>query len=75
VNASGLARLVEANARFTRPETPGQHTLPATVYAQRRRGAPASAAHIEGQLRQAIVKRLSVEGFELTPLVDVTVLD
>jgi uncharacterized membrane protein len=71
VNESGLARLVEANARFTRANIPGQNTLLVTVFVQ---APPAGAADaIRQQLSAAINARLA-EGFNATPLVDVTVL-
>lgn len=71
VNESGLARLVEANARFTRADIPGQNTLLVTLFVQ----APdvSDGETLRRRLSEAIKTRLSKE-FSATPLVDVTVL-
>lgn len=72
VQESDLARLVQANARFTRAEIPGQDTLLVTVYVQIEPGGPADA--IEQRLAAAIKQRLS-ERYDAVPLVEVTALE
>jgi uncharacterized hydrophobic protein (TIGR00271 family) len=75
VNGSGLADLIEANVRFTRADVPGQNSLLAVVYVQRKNGLAASDAELKQQLARGIQRQLLDEGFNVTPLVDVTVLD
>lgn len=71
---SGLAKLVEANVRFTRADIPGQNTLLAVVYAQPTPGAAGmSRAEIASRLEAAIEKRLA-SGYGATPVVSVTVV-
>jgi len=75
VNQSQLAELVETNVRFTRAGIRGQNTLLGVVYVQRRSGVSTSAEQIRTSLTQAIQTRLLAEGFNVTPLIDVSVLD
>lgn len=75
VNQSNLAELVETNVRFTRTQIEGQNTLLGMVYVQPRAGVTASAAQIRQSLTQAIQTRLLAEGFNATPLIDVSVLE
>ncbi|WP_066380285.1 TIGR00341 family protein [Anabaena sp. CA = ATCC 33047] len=70
-----LAKLVESNVRFTRPNIEGENTLLCVVYVQRQQGVTASAGEIRSRLTQAIQTRLNREGFNVTPLVDVIVLE
>ena len=70
VEASGVARLVQADARFTRADIKGQDTLLVTVHVQAERG---SDAEIASALTQSVKQRLRAE-YNATPLVDVTVL-
>jgi uncharacterized hydrophobic protein (TIGR00271 family) len=70
-----LADLVEANIRFTRPSIPGQNTLLCVVYVQRAEGATLPSEEIRSRLTQAIQTRLLEHGFNVTPLVDVSVLE
>lgn len=74
VKHSGVARLVEANLRFTRPDIDDQDTLLAVVYVQARADAPTSEAALRQTLSQAIRSRLASR-FAVTPLVTITVLD
>lgn len=73
VDESGLAKLVEANVRFTRPDIQGQNTLLATVYVQQQ-DTSQSTEVIQSQLTQDIQTHLLNQGFNVTPLVNVTVL-
>jgi uncharacterized hydrophobic protein (TIGR00271 family) len=75
VDESGLASLVEANVRFTRPDIQGQNTLLGTVYVQRQQGVEQSTETIRTQLTQNIQTHLLNQGFNVTPLIDVSVLE
>ncbi|XHX78822.1 MAG: DUF389 domain-containing protein [Stenomitos frigidus ULC029] len=75
VDESGLASLVEANVRFTRSDLKEQNTLLGTVYVQRQQGVEQSTETIRTQLTQAIQTRLLNQGFNVTPLIDVSVLE
>lgn len=71
----GLAELVESNVRFTRPNIPGQNTLLSLVYVQRKPGVTESDREISNQIKSAVQKRLQEQGFNVTHLIDVTVLE
>lgn len=75
VNQSNLAQLVETNVRFTRASIKGQNTLLGVVYVQRRAGVPASSEEIRDRLTQTIQTHLLDQGFNVTPLIDVSVLE
>lgn len=71
VQESGLAKLVQANAEFTRAEVPGQNTLLVTVYVQVERES--AAGEVEPRLEHAIRRRLAPR-YDAVPLVEVTAL-
>ena len=75
VNGSSLAELVEANVHFTPTDIKGQNTLLSTVYTQRRVGATMSSEDMRTRITRAIQIRLLHQGFNATPLIDVSVLD
>ncbi|MEP1080298.1 hypothetical protein NDI52_33605 [Leptolyngbya sp. PL-A3] len=75
VQQSNLAKLVESNVRFTGANIPGQETLLCLVYVQRQPNIPGSAEQIRADLTQLIQTRLLQQGFNVTPLVEVTVLE
>jgi len=75
VNQTGFAKLVEANVRFTRADIQGQNTLLIIVYVQREANASLSAEAIRQDLTQRIQSTLLAQGFDVTPLVDVIVLE
>ncbi len=75
VESSGLAKLVEANVRFTRPSIKGQNTLRGVVYVQRQAGVTEPDQQIRARLTRAIQTDLLAEGFNVTPLIDVSVLE
>ncbi|HCF28279.1 MAG TPA: TIGR00341 family protein [Cyanobacteria bacterium UBA11049] len=75
VEASGIAKLVEANVRFTSPNTQGQNTLLGVVYVQRQKGVSASSQEIRNSLTRQIQKHLIKQGFNVTPLIDINVLE
>jgi uncharacterized hydrophobic protein (TIGR00271 family) len=75
VQQSNVVKLVEADVRFTRANIPGQNTLLCDVYVQRQPEAARSIDQIRTELAQTIQTRLLQQEFNLTPLVNITVLD
>ncbi|BAZ20649.1 hypothetical protein NIES4073_15260 [Kalymmatonema gypsitolerans NIES-4073] len=75
VEQVGLVELVESNVRFTRANIQGQNTLLSVVYVQKKPEVTASNEEISSRLTQAIQTHLLKQGFNLTPLVDVNVLE
>ncbi len=75
VSQSPLVNLVEANVRFTRADIKGQNTLLCVVYVQPREDAIASSEEIRSRLTQAIQTRLLQQNLNITPLIDVSVLE
>ncbi|MGB3308139.1 MAG: DUF389 domain-containing protein [Nodosilinea sp.] len=67
-------QLVESTVRFTRSNISGQNTLLSEVYVQRQPGADPDEA-ISAELTQAIQARLLDQGFDVTPLVSISVLE
>ncbi|KFI22778.1 DUF389 domain-containing protein [Nitrosococcus oceani] len=77
VEASKAVHLVEANARFTRTSIPGQNSLLALVYVQPIKTitlSDANEAKLKRYLAHQIQQHLLKAGFNVTPLVSVTVL-
>jgi uncharacterized hydrophobic protein (TIGR00271 family) len=75
VEQSNLAELVEANLRFTRSDIQGKDTLLGTVYVQRQPSVTLSDEEISDRLTQEIQTRLLDQGFNMTPLIEVTILE
>ena len=75
VKNSTLAELVEADVRFPNPNIKGQNTLLGTVYVQRKSGVTESDQQIRDRLTTDIQTHLLQQGFNVTPLVDVSVLE
>ncbi|WP_373528713.1 DUF389 domain-containing protein [Nostoc sp.] len=75
VEQVGLAKLVESNVRFTRSNIEGQDTLLSVVYVQRQPGVTASSEEIRSSLTQSIQAQLLKQDLNVTPLVDVNVLE
>ncbi|MBD2355251.1 TIGR00341 family protein [Tolypothrix sp. FACHB-123] len=75
VEQVGLAKLVESNVRFTRSNITGQDTLLSVVYVQRQPGVTASNEEIGSSLTQSIQAQLLKQDLNVTPLVDVNVLE
>ncbi len=75
VNDSGLANLVEANVHFPSANIKGQNTLLGTVYVQRQAGVTQSSEEIRSRLTSTIQRQLLEQGFNVTPLIDVSVLE
>ncbi|MEA5451249.1 DUF389 domain-containing protein [Leptolyngbya sp. CCNP1308] len=68
-------KLVESTARFTRSDIAGQTTLLSEIYVQRQPGSDAADAAIQAELTQAIQTHLLDQGFNITPLVSINVLE
>ena len=75
VEQVGLAKLVESNVRFTRSNIQGQDTLLSVVYVQRQPGVTASNEEIRLRLTQSIQTQLLKQDLNVTPLVDINVLE
>ena len=75
VDESNLADLVEANVRFTRAKISNQDTLLGVIYVQRKRRIRVPEEQIRQQLTRNIQERINEQGINVTPLVDVIVLD
>ena len=75
INQSDVARLVEADVSFTRASIEGQNTLLALLYVQRAAGVTLSDEEISQQLTREVQRSLLETGFDVTPLVSVTVLE
>jgi uncharacterized hydrophobic protein (TIGR00341 family) len=69
VESSGLAQIVEVDARFTRPSRARQNTLLIVVYAL---GDPTEAA--ETALTERMEEAIRAHGLNVTPLIDLTLL-
>ncbi len=69
IDASGLAKPVHQDVRFTRADIPGQNTLLVRAWVQ----APSPDPAIGERLAATLRERLRAS-FDVTPLVDVTVL-
>jgi uncharacterized membrane protein len=74
VEASGLARLVDANMRFTSHTVGQQDTLLGIVYVERKQGVTLTDQEIRLRLQSAIRQKLLEAGFNVQPLISVTVL-
>jgi len=75
VEESKLAKLVQSNVQFTRTKIEGQNTLLTVVYVQRNPEVTASTETIQTQLTEAIQSHLLEIDVNVTPLVQVTVLE
>lgn len=75
VEASGTSKLVESNVRFTRANVQGQNTLLGVIYVQRQPGVTVSSEEIRNTLTRQIQTRLLEQGFNVTPLIDINVLE
>ncbi len=67
--------LVEANVRFTGTNIKGQNTLLSVVYVQPRQGVSVSKEEISSRLKREIQTHLQQQNLNITPLVDVSVLE
>lgn len=67
--------LVESNVRFTRPNIPDQNTLLSSLYIQPKAGQTVDVSSARRRLIAEIQNELLSQGFNVTPLIDITVLD
>lgn len=75
LSESGLASLVEANVRFTRPQAENRRpTLLGVIYVQPQPNVTAPTEEISQKLTRAIQQRLNAK-YEVTPLISVVVLE
>ncbi|MGF1481695.1 MAG: DUF389 domain-containing protein [Cyanophyceae cyanobacterium] len=75
VQESGLAQLIEANIRFTRSDIADQNTLLGVIYVQQRNDIDLSKEEVSDRLSSEIQTQLRREGFNVTPLLNITVFD
>jgi uncharacterized hydrophobic protein (TIGR00271 family) len=75
VEAFPYADLIYAEVRFPRPNIGGQNILLGSIYVQPAGEADISGEEIQERLRLEIQSHLLQEGFNATPLMDVTVLE
>jgi uncharacterized membrane protein len=75
VNSSNLVKLVESNVRFTPANIEGQNTLLCVVYVQRNSDVSVTAQEIRTAIARAIQTTLLEQEFNVTPLVDIIVLE
>ena len=66
--------LIETNVRFTRASIEGQNTLLSDIYVQPRAGQNIAASSTSRRLTTEIQNELLSRGFNVTPLVNVTLL-
>jgi uncharacterized hydrophobic protein (TIGR00271 family) len=71
----GQVHPAQVEVHFTRGDIPGQRTALVRVYGQRREGVQTAKSELERALSASLRQRILDEGFQVTPLVDVTVLD
>ncbi|MBE9048421.1 DUF389 domain-containing protein [Pleurocapsales cyanobacterium LEGE 10410] len=74
VDDSNLAQLVEANVRFTRTTIKEQNTLLGVIYVQSASESGLSPEQIGDRLTEQIQTNILQQDFNVTPLVDVVVL-
>jgi uncharacterized hydrophobic protein (TIGR00271 family) len=75
VQDNSLVKLVEANIRFTRSNIEGQDTLLCILYVQRNSEVTLSKEKISESLTRDIQNYVKKVGYNVTPLVQVTVFD
>lgn len=75
VDGDPYVSLVESEVRFTRASISDQNTLLSMVYVQPKKGQDISASSTSRRLTKEIQNQLLSEGFNVTPLVSVTVLE
>ena len=75
VTQSNLADPLEVRVRFTSTDIEGQNTLLGTVYVQKRSGVALSSQEIRDRLTREIQTQLDKQDYNVTPLIDVSVLE
>lgn len=74
VESDPYVSLVESDVSFTRADISDQNTLLSNLYVQPRKGQDISAESVSRRLTKEIQDALLSEGFNVTPLVNVTLL-
>lgn len=75
VDSDAEVSLIESDVRFTRPSIPNQDTLLGNLYVQPNSGYDVDSELASSRLTRALQSELLAEGFEVTPLFNVTVLE
>ena len=75
INNDPEVSLVESSVRFTRASIPGQNTLLSDIYVQPNPGYSLAERSTGDRLTQKIQTELLAEGFNVTPLVNITLLE
>lgn len=75
IQQSEQVELVESTARFTRADIAGQNTLLFEIYVQRQPNTKEANETIQAELTQAVQSHLLNQGFNVTPLVRINVLE
>ncbi|MDX1663914.1 MAG: DUF389 domain-containing protein [Candidatus Promineifilaceae bacterium] len=75
ISESETVDLIEANMRFTRPETGEQETLLGVIYVRRKEGIRADDEAIAEAVRGSIQQALLDSGYNVMPLISVIVLE
>lgn len=77
VDQSGIASVVETNVRFTPADVAGKNALLAVIYARLNDRATdaAPSRQMREELTRRIHDRIEAEGFNVQPLVDVTLFE
>lgn len=72
VNSTGIAKVVEANVRFTRAEVEGQNSLLCVIYVQ-----PTGSRHSEQEIRRVVERAVSASltARNFTPLLSVELVE
>ncbi len=74
IDKSKLAKVVEANSRFTRSNIKGQNSLLVIAYVQRKKEVVFSDEEIKKKLRHRIARSIREKHENVMPLVEVTIL-
>lgn len=76
IERNPIVELVEANVRFTRAETEGEDPLLIVIYVQKKDASQnISSATLEKNLSSEIKKALAAKDYNVTPLIQVNVLE
>lgn len=75
VEEDSAVHLIELQSRFTRTDIPDQNSLLIVLYVQRQPDVTVPAETIRSRLRQAIQTRLREAEYDVTPLIDISVIN
>lgn len=74
IDDNSLVYLIELDTRFTRTDVQGQNSLLINVYVQPHPETTLSTDEIEAEVKQLIRDHLAEKGYDVTPLIDVSVV-